>query len=417
MSKFLTRPVWIVIAALLLLALVLGIVSQYRDISWQRTYEGDSRQPFGTELLREQWPTLFAGTEPIEVHRTAFDRLVYRSQVGHSYVFINQKLPFYAESSRELLRFVQAGNQAFLATRALPPELEGVLGVAGDGMIMLAATGEGPISRDSVNLGVGQSLKTWRFPQKDAGSFFSLRQGSAAEVLGQDSEGGINFVRVPYGQGAFWLHSQPNLFGNYYVLDSLRRPYLEAVLGRMPTTDTTLWDEYYKVANLRFRPDRRQEDGSGNDEPERPNLLAYLFSQPALAWALSLVVLGLLLYTGFEAKRKQRVIPPLEPLPNTTLAFAETIGRLYHQNGDHRNLIHKRVRVLLDHIRSAYFLPTQRFDQDFLHQLAGKSGLDQKTLAQLFRRIAHLQDHQTISEDGLIELNRQIEWFYREAAR
>lgn len=416
MSKFLTRPVWIIMAALLLVALVFGIVSQYRNVNWQRNYESDSRQPFGTELLREQWPTLFDGSAVREVKQSAFQQLVYRQHTGHAYVFINQKLPLYAESTRELLRFVQAGNQVFMASRAFPPELEEELGVSGESLLMMTVMSEGTFVRDTVELRIGNGSR-FRFPHQDARTFLTLSQDTEAQTLGRDSQGRANFVRVPYGEGAFWLHSHPNLFGNYYVLDSLRRPYLEAVFGQMPPTDTTFWDEYYKVANLRFRPDRREDDNTGDDKPERPNLLAYLFSQPALAWALSIAMLGLLLYTGFEIKRKQRVIPPLEPLPNTTVAFAQTIGRLYFQNGDHRNLIHKRIRVLLDHIRSAYFLPTHRFDQDFLHQLAAKSGLDEKELIQLFRRIAHAQEHDTISEEGMIELNRLIEWFYQEAAR
>jgi len=416
MNKFLTRPVWIIIAALLLVALVFGIVSQYRQVNWQRNYERDSRQPFGTELLYEQWHTLFEGSEVEEVNQSAFQQLVYQSHTAHCYVFVNQKLPFYAESTRELLRFVQAGNQVLMAAHAFPPELEEELGVSGESLVMMAAMSEGTFVRDTVELRVGNG-PGFRFPHQDARAFFTLSQDTEAQALGRDRQGRINFVRVPYGGGNFWLHSHPNVFGNYYVLDSLRRPYLEAVLGQLPRTDTTWWDEYYKVANLRFRPDRREDENTGDDEPERPNLLAYLFSQPALAWALSIAILGLLLYTGFEIKRKQRVIPPLAPLPNTTLAFAQTIGRLYFQNGDHRNLIHKRIRVLLDHIRSAYFLPTHRFDQDFLHQLAAKSGLDEKELTQLFRRISHAQTHDTLSEEGMMALNRLIEWFYREAAR
>ncbi len=416
MSKFLTRPVWIIMAALLLGALVFGIVSQYRQVDWQRNYERDSRQPFGTELLHEQWRGLFDGSEVVEVKQSAFQQLVYQQHTGHGYVFINQKLPFYAESTRELLRFVQAGNQVFMAAYALAPELEAELGVSGESPTRMALMSQQTSVRDTVALRV-RSGPYFRFPRHDARAFFTLSQDTEAQTLGRDSQGRANFVRVPYGAGSFWLHSHPNLLGNYYVLDSLRRPYLEAVFGQLPSTDTTFWDEYYKVANLRFRPDRREDDNSGRDKPERPNLLAYLFSQPALAWALSLAILGLLLYTGFEVKRKQRVIPPLEPLPNTTLAFTQTIGRLYFQNGDHRNLIHKRIRVLLDHIRSAYFLPTHGFDQAFLHQLAAKSGLDEKELAQLFRRIIHAQTHDTISEASLIELNRLIEWFYREAAR
>lgn len=417
-DNFWTRPVWLVIGALLLLVLLIGIVMQQRQVDWQRSYEGDDQRPFGTELLRAQWPHLFPQAQIQAVDQSAFEHLVFTQRRGSHYVFINAKLPLYPESTRELLRFVQVGNSAFIAAQALPRELTEALQIGSHGSdfdeLLTQAEAQ---TADSLTLFIGEGAGH-RFPAKDAGRFFTLPESSPATVLGQNAEGRPDFLRVPYGQGQVWLYSHPNLLGNYYLLDSLRRPYLRALLSHLPSADTVLWDEYYKVANLRFRPDRRDEGGNGDrDEADRPNLLAYLFSQPALAWALSTATLGLLLYTLFEGKRKQRIIPELQPLPNTTVAFARTIGRLYFQHGDHRNVALKRIRVLLDHIRSAYFLPTQHFDPAFFSTLAGKSGLDEGELKVLFRRIERVQRVEAISEDALVELHQGIEWFYRESAR
>jgi hypothetical protein len=418
MEKWLTRPVWIVISVLLLLlALLLGTHMQHRQVDWLRNYEGDSRDPFGITLLRAQWPTLFPGAVIREVPQTAFDQLVYRQQQRCTYVFINDKVPFYAESTRELLRFVQAGNAVFIAAHALPPELGQVLGVASSGLGQAdLLQGLGEEKGDSLTLSI-QGGPRYRFPYKDAGRFYAIVAGSQADVLGRDAEGQADFLRIPYGQGTFWLYSHPNLLGNYYLLDASRRPYLASLLSQLPATDTVFWDEYYKVANLRFRPDSREDDRDFGEDPPRPDLLPYLFSQPALALALSLAIAGLLLYTGSEIKRKQRVIPDLAPLPNTTLAFTRTIGRLYFQHGDHANLARKRIRVLLDHIRHAYFLSTQVANDDFIRTLAGKSGLDPVELKALFEVIDRVQPADHISEDALIDLHRRIDWFYRSGAR
>lgn len=421
MARMFTRPVWIVIGALLLMGLLIGWYSQRKSVDWQRSYETDDDAPFGTFLLHEQLPALFPEAAVQEVRRTAFDHLVFEPQRRGLYVFINAQLPFYNESSRELLAFVQRGNHVFMATTALPGELEEALGVQGMPLnwarIAGVVGGDQSLDGDSADLHLAaQPAVSFRFPPRDASNFWNLRPGTQAQVEGRDAQNHPNWVRVAYGEGSFWLHSQPNLFSNYYLLDSLRRPYLAAVLAQLPAADTVYWDQYYKVSNLRFRDSNRDSDGEDDENPDRPNLLAYMLQQPALAWALSLAGLGLLLFTLFEGKRRQRIIPPLAPLPNSTLDFTETIGRLYFQAGDHRKTAQKRVRVLLDRIRRSYYLDTRQIDEEFLRTLAAKSGLPEQEVTYLFRLIGRMQARESLSEEELLRLDQAIENFYEQAA-
>lgn len=50
---------------------------------------------------------------------------------------------------------------------------------------------------------------------------------------------------------------------------------------------------------------------------------------------------ALTFYTVFESKRRQKFIPIIPPLHNSSLDFTETVGLLYFNKSDHSNLAEK----------------------------------------------------------------------------
>ena len=64
-----------------------------------------------------------------------------------------------------------------------------------------------------------------------------------------------------------------------------------------------------------------------------------------------------------QGKRKQRIIPVITPLKNTSLEFVETIGRLYYQKGTRSGIAHKKIIFFLDFIRTRYNIATNVFNQ------------------------------------------------------
>jgi hypothetical protein len=71
--------------------------------------------------------------------------------------------------------------------------------------------------------------------------------------------------------------------------------------------------------------------------------LRFILNQPALKYAWFLFLIGMVFFMIFNAKRKQRVVPIIKPLTNTTVDFTKTIGNLYFQEGDHQNIIDKKI--------------------------------------------------------------------------
>ncbi|MEM9985630.1 MAG: hypothetical protein AAF804_11115, partial [Bacteroidota bacterium] len=153
------------------------------------------------------------------------------------------------------------------------------------------------------------------------------------------------------------------------------------------------------------------------DNPESPKLVDYLLQQPGLNCVLSLALLGVILFAFFEGKRRQRVIPIVNPLPNSTLDFSETIGRLYYQYRDHHNIAEKRSRVWMDYLRQHYYLSSHELNEEFVQALAGKTGLELGLLRQLTRMVIRIRESESFTESELIAFNDLLETFYRQERR
>ncbi|MBL0018352.1 MAG: hypothetical protein IPP17_18390 [Bacteroidetes bacterium] len=134
------------------------------------------------------------------------------------------------------------------------------------------------------------------------------------------------FIRIDMGEGSFYLHSVPLMFTNYFMVDPVNNQYISKALSFLPVQDV-IWDEYFKPGKVK------------TDSP-----VGHLLEQPALRWAWILALAGVLLFMVFESKRKQRIIPVIEPLNNTTLEFTKTVGILYFAHGDHKDISEKKIK-------------------------------------------------------------------------
>ena len=68
---------------------------------------------------------------------------------------------------------------------------------------------------------------------------------------------------------------------------------------------------------------------------------------------------------------------------------------------------------LMDHIRSRYKIPTSVVDDNFISNLAYKSGYDLVTLRNMFYHAKMIQDSPNVSDEYLMEYNKLTEDFYK----
>jgi hypothetical protein len=112
----------------------------------------------------------------------------------------------------------------------------------------------------------------------------------------------------------------------------------------------------------------------------------------------------------FNAKRKQRIVPIINPLPNTTVDFTKTIGNLYYQEGDHTTIIDKKIIYFLERVRNEYLMDTTKLDADFVKKLHQKSGKDYFIIEKaVFLINNHRKSPHTSIEDDLVEINKALE--------
>ena len=228
-------------------------------------------------------------------------------------------------------------------------------------------------------------------------SFSSLDSG-ITNISGKDKYGKANFVRFTYESGgSIAIHLAPMAFTNFFLLHKQNKAYYDNVLSYLPYDIRTLtWDDYFRNRNPR--------QGSFSK-------LSAFMKNDMLRWALWLVILLFALIYLFESKRKQRIVPVMSPLKNASLDFVRTIGRLYYQRKDNKNLALKMSAHFLDYVRNRYHLPTSVLNEDFETKLAHKSGYDQKAISDIVYAIKTLPDHPQISDDDLLRFNNQIERF------
>jgi hypothetical protein len=93
----------------------------------------------------------------------------------------------------------------------------------------------------------------------------------------------------------------------------------------------------------------------------------------------------------------------------------KTIGRLYYDKGDHKNLCRKMGSYFLEHVRMKYKLPTGTLDEEFLKNLQYKSGVEESEIRSIVSFIKHLNEPVAINNKQLSDFHKQLESFYKKA--
>jgi hypothetical protein len=136
------------------------------------------------------------------------------------------------------------------------------------------------------------------------------------------------------------------------------------------------------------------------------------FSHPSLQWAYYISLFGICVFVLFEVKRRQRIIPVIEPLKNSTLDFVNVVGQVYYEKRNNTNIAHKKILYLFAYLRDEYQLKTNKLDNEFIEKLTAKLGIDAQFARSLVSFINYINVQQRITDHELIELNHLIEQLY-----
>ena len=387
----------IVLLVLLIAAIVVIDSNRPKPIDWTPSYSFEDKIPFGIFVFNWEIKTLLKDQKihrfdmtPYEYFDRKFDydTLVNDYRIKGTFLSISKMANFDEASITELCTFVNHGNNAFISSEMIPNALLDSLNLKMDS--------EYRYSDSIFNWVANEKLGNQKYKITEGvnNNYFSKIDTLNTTVLGYQNGDStrVNFIKVNYKTGAFYLHTQPVAFTNFHLLKGNHHEYAEKILSYIPKGEV-----FWVIQN--------QTGEVISDSPMR-----YILGQPALKWAWYIFLIGMLVFILFNAKRKQRVVPIIKPLTNTTIDFTKTIGNLYYQEGDHNNIIDKKIIYFLEKIRNEYLIDTHRLDDDFIKKLHHKSGKKLEDIENVVSLIKAYRKNNYLSiEDDLLQINNAIE--------
>jgi hypothetical protein len=365
-----------------------------KQYNWSVTFSHEDKNPYGAYALNELMPAMFPEANINHSYQTLYEIKDSLKRAG-SIVIICSNFSSGKEDTKALLRHVEKGGTAFISAQYFWGYFADTLDVSTYDYFFR----EGNVftKRDTAVLKFSNpSLDTTQefyYRRDNIHNYFSKFDTTRTTVIAKNDRGNPVSIRIRWGAGNLILNSTPLVFTNIYLLSQQNHEFVSTTLSYLPKTDVE-WTEYYHLGRMESRTPLR-----------------FVLNNDYLRWAYYITIISVLLFMVFEMKRKQRIIPVIKPLGNTTLEFVSTIGNLYFQNKEHKNIADKKISFLLEQIRSKYWLSTNKLDDDFIKTLSRKSGKPEEEIRSLLASIAAVQGHSQISSGQLIDLNKKIEKF------
>lgn len=392
---------------LFVITILLVIVGSYfaskAEDKWKPTYASTANTPFGTSLVYRLLPSIFTRGTIEKVNRPIYNFLKNKELVHTNYIFIGDDLVMEDLDRRTLLSYVAKGNNVFIAANSFSENLEDTLHFYATFSIENFADLVHPEnSKDNyINTFTNKKIcapQKYRFKSMfDAYQIIPV-DTLGFEVLAVDNYQHPVFVRTKYGDGFIYLHAFPLAFTNYNLLYQQNAGYMAKCFSYLPD-QLTFWDDYYKV--------HHQQEASKLD---------LIYKEKSLKWAWYIAIITAIIFVLFRMKRQQRIIPLHPPLANTSLEFATTIGRLYYNKADHKDLVKKQVLFWLEYIRTKLNIPTTKLDATFVQLVAEKSGVEASLIKEIVDFVAEL-NYGLVSNADVINLYNLIQNFYKKSKR
>jgi len=368
-----------------------------RQIDWRPSYSYLHSKPYGAKILNLELNSLFPDAELLNsakpIYNTVHDSIEFDG--SSAYLFLNQS--FIADSLElsRLLSFVAKGNTAFIAAENFSEELLDTLHLSFEEDYIYANAADStvfsfrqdPFSREEFSFPKMQFL---RYFETD-----SLFSGTAISYSNDIEH--VNQLSVPFKEGKFILNSYPLAFTNYNLLNEERRAFASNCLSYLGAHENILWDEYYKVG----------KPGSSKTP------LVEILKIPGLRWAYWLSLVTILLFIGFHSKRQQRVIPIEEKLKNSSVEYVETMGNLYYEQANFKNIAQKKIEYFKSYLFRTYNMHSIEFSEDDIRKLSSKTDKTESEIRSVIELIRSILNGEKLTVETLKTLSNEINNFYK----
>ncbi len=376
-----------------------------REHNWMPSFSQKYDWPFGNYILFNELESIFPDSEIEVAEKLLYNLSEERSFTQTNYLVISESYRIDSIEYNTLIDYVGKGNHAMLIAKSIDSKIMDTLNIkitddyAFDFSNISAVNAlqvdvdfyDNKMKGDSsYSIKVSRNIK--RFEIKND----TINKTNPQKLAWSDHDEHHSFVRIPFGEGCFYLHSMPYVFTNYHMVHENTSEYISKCLSYLPN-QTLLWDEYHK-------PTRALE---------KKSILHVFLDDRAMKWAYWIGLGSLILFIIFNAKRRQRIIPVLEEKKNESADFVRTVGALYYNNADHLDIGLKKIKILREYLTRKYHMADISFLEDDIKTVVNKTTHTESFVKELFQEIKVFEQRRIASEEQLTSLVKLINEFYK----
>jgi len=359
-----------------------------KPIDWTISLASADKNPFGAYLLDERFEDVF--NTQTKSNATIYE--LQDSSYQNLFILAQQFAPS-EEDVNALLERTQNGHDALIVASFFYGSLADTLGIATEDYLFQGDLFDNLEKEDTASLTFTNPVfanQSYFYQRNNTQYYFSEFDSSKSEIITINDVERPILIKIPWGEGNLYLGSTPLAYTNNYLVYKDNYEFVSHAFSYLSESDIH-WTEYYQLGRMEARTPLR-----------------FILTTDSLRWAYYITIISVLLFMIFEAKRKQRIIPIIEPLRNETLDFVGTISNLYYQNKAHKSIAEKKINFFMERLRSHYFLASEN-DPSYLDKVASKLGEDKDDIVELFNLINQIKKSDHITESQLMTLNKKLE--------
>ncbi len=395
---------------LLLVIFILSIssCSQQKTNQWQVTLNKNSKEPYGCYVFYQCMKNTIAHDKIITT-QNFFKDLEKEDNETYSWDKTNQLVfcvfnTFEIDSSEmdQLIRYVKKGNTVFISCYNHSKNLSDIMSIKHDDV----SFNNGYKTDDEFDTIAKQQVaiefndKDYTFNVQDAYAMNQHYKYIPTDVdtlysWGYSNKKDSDNILCNYiGEGKLILHRTPIALSNYFLLQNNNKEYAQYLLSNLSTgyQRKIIWYQTFS-----------KQPGHSSDSS-----FSKLLKNPIIRALFLLLISTLALFVFFGSKRKQRVIPIIPPNKNDSLEYTETMGLLYYNKKNNKDLAEKIIKYYLDTLRVKYMLQTSTLHVSFADKLHTKINKPLQEVITFIEYLQHIQAKPIITDNDIITLHQQI---------
>lgn len=379
-----TFKIYALIFIVIMVILALLEVNKKEVVDWRKNFDVNEKSPFGLFVFNQEVKDLFKNNLKI-IDVTAYDYYNQNKKEAHNILVIESDIDI--QSWKKILDEVSKGSDAMLIMSKMPKEISDSIGFY-DSQISFEYNNVLKLTDKKYQ---NDFIKLDKFPSGRGFSYIKPGVEALGKTVEAENTDQVNFIKTKFGKGSIYVHCEPLFLTNYYLLKpGGNTKYTQGVFSYMDNRET-LWFVEANTKESRF-------------------FMRFILGNPALKYAWWLLLSGLILFIFFNAKRKQRIVPIIEPLKNTSVDFVKSIGNLYLQEGDFHDMMAKKAQYFLNKIRLDLLIDTQNLDDEFAKKLQLKTGKSSDIINEAIVLIKKAQDpYASVMKEDLARMNKLLD--------